>query len=64
MKSTQQKLRLIDDNFNDHVDAAVRRGAHRPIEHNQGFTQSHWMPPSGECLHHITPAAVMVNKFE
>jgi hypothetical protein len=28
-----------------HADAAVRHGAHRPMEHIQGLTQSHWMPP-------------------
>ena len=30
--------------------AAVRRGAHCPIEHIQGFIRSHWMLTSGECL--------------
>jgi hypothetical protein len=34
------KCRRIAGNFKD---AAVRRGAHRPIEHNQGFNLSHWM---------------------
>jgi len=33
------------------------------MEHIQGFTQSHWMPPSGECLRRIAPAAAMVNEF-
>jgi hypothetical protein len=50
-------------NFDCHGDAAVRRGAHHTIEHIQGFTGSHWMPPSGKCLRHNAPAAVMVNKF-
>jgi hypothetical protein len=45
------------------VDAAVRRGAHLPIEHVQGFTRSHCMTLSGECLCRIAPVAVMVNKF-
>jgi len=27
--------------------AAVRRRAHRPMEHVQGFSRSHWMPTSG-----------------
>ena len=53
----------IDDNFDGHGDAAVRRGAHRPIEHVQGFTGSRWMALSGECLRRIAPAATMVNKF-
>jgi len=38
-------------------------GAHHPIEHNQGFTRSHGMPPLGKCLRHIAPAAAMVNEF-
>ena len=41
----------------------VRHGAHRPIEHVQGFTGSHWMPPSGKCLRRIAPAAAMVDEF-
>ncbi len=58
-----KKFRQIDGNFDCHGDAAVRRGAHRPIEHVQSFTQSHWMPPSVECSHCIAPAAAMVNEF-
>jgi hypothetical protein len=42
----------------------VWRGAHRPIKHIQGFTRSHWMPPSGECLRRIAPTAAMVDEFE
>jgi hypothetical protein len=33
------------------------------MEHVQGFTGSQWMPPSGKCLRHIAPVAVMVNEF-
>jgi hypothetical protein len=51
-------------NFDCHADAAVRGGAHRLIEHIQGFTRSHWMLPLGECLRRIAPAAAMVNEFE
>jgi hypothetical protein len=58
-----KKSRRIDGNFYCHDDAAVRLGAHRPIEHVQGFTRSHWMPPLVECSHHITQAAAMVNEF-
>ena len=58
-----KKCRRIDGNFYCHGDAAVRRGAHRPMEHVQGFTGSHWMPPSGKCLRRIAPAAAMVNEF-
>jgi hypothetical protein len=33
------------------------------MEHILGFTRSHWMPPLGECLRCIAPAAAMVEKF-
>jgi hypothetical protein len=35
-----------------------------PNEAHPGFTQSHWMLPSGECLRRIAPAAAMVNDIE
>jgi hypothetical protein len=57
------KLTAIDGNFNCHDNAAVQRGAHCPIEHVQGFTGSHWMPPLVKCSHRIAPAATMVNEF-
>jgi hypothetical protein len=34
------------------------------MEHIQGFTQSHWMPPSVKCLRRIAPGAAMVDKSE
>jgi len=58
-----KKCRRIASDFDCHADAVVRRGAHRPMEHYQGFTRSHWMPPSGKCLRRITPAAAMVEEF-
>jgi len=61
--SDNKKCRQISGNFDCHMDAVVRRGAHLLIEHIQGFTRSHWMPPPGECLRRIAPAAVMVDKF-
>jgi len=30
----------------------------------QGFTISHWMPPSCKCLRHFAPTAAMVDEFE
>jgi hypothetical protein len=36
----------------------------RRVEHIQGFTRSHWMPPSVECLRRIAPAATMVIDFK
>ena len=59
-----RKCRQINDDFGGHGDAAVRRDAHRPMEHIQGFNRSHWMPPSTKCSHHIAPAAAMVKEFE
>ena len=61
---SNKKCRRIDGNFDCHGNAAVRRGAHRPMEHIHGFTQSYWMPPSVKCLRSITPAAAMVKEFE
>ena len=58
-----QKCRQIAGDSDCHADAAVQRGAHRPIENIQGFARSHWMPPSGECLRGIAPAAAMVDGF-
>jgi hypothetical protein len=52
-----------NSNFNCRGNAAVQRGVHRLIEHIQGFTGSHWMPPLGKCLRHIATAATMVSKF-
>ncbi len=59
-----RKCRQINDDFGGHGDAAVRRDAHRPMEHIQGFNRSHWMLPSTKCSHHIAPAAAMVKEFE
>ena len=63
MNRQQKKCRRIAGNFYRHADAAVRRGAHRLIEHIQGFTRSHWMLPSGECLRRIAQAAAIVDGF-
>jgi len=58
-----KKCRRINGDFDCHEDTAVRCGAHCPMEHIPGFTQSHWMPPLGECLRCIAPAAVIVKEF-
>jgi hypothetical protein len=60
---TKKCRQEINDNFDSHSDAAIRRGAHCPMMHIRGFTRSHWMPPSGECLCRIAPAAAMVSEF-
>jgi hypothetical protein len=58
-----KKCRQIAGDFDCHAYTAVQRGVHRPIEHIQGFTRSHWMLPSGECLGCVAPAAAMVDGF-
>ncbi len=64
MNRRQQKCRRIAGDFDCHADVVVRCRAHCVMEHIQGFTGSHWMPPSVDCLRRIAPAAAMVNKFE
>ncbi len=58
-----KKCRQIAGNFDCHADAAVRRRAHHPMEHIQGYTGSHWMLPLGKCLRRIALAAAMVDEF-
>jgi hypothetical protein len=36
-----EKFRQIASNFDYHGNKMVRRGAHRPMEHIQGFIQNH-----------------------
>jgi hypothetical protein len=38
----------------------MQRKSHCLMKCIRGFTQSHWMPSSGECPRRITPAAAMV----
>jgi hypothetical protein len=59
-----KKCRQTAGNFDCHVDAAVQCRAHRPMNHIQGFTISHWILPSGKCLRRIAPAAAKVIVFE
>jgi len=59
-----EKCRQIAGNSDCYGNAVVQHRAHRPVEHIQDFTWSHWMPPLFKCLRRIAPAAAMVNKFE
>ena len=61
--SDNKKCRRIAGDFDCHTVVAVRCRAHRLIEHVQGFTRSHWMPPSEKCLRRIALAAVKVDEF-
>ena len=46
--------------FNGHGDALKWHKRHRPMQHFQGYTGSHWTPPSGDYLLRITSAAARV----
>ena len=50
-----EKCRRIAGNFDCHAGGSM--------DHIRGFTRSHWMQPSGECLRRIAPAAAMVDEF-
>jgi hypothetical protein len=43
--------------FDDHVEALKLYMRHRPMQHVQGYTGSHWMPPLGDYSLHIALAA-------
>jgi hypothetical protein len=47
-QTTINKYTYKASRFDGHGDAPVRNGAHHPMEEVQGFTRSHWMPPSGK----------------
>ncbi len=49
MKSMMaSKCTSITAHFEGLADAPVLCGVHRPAQHVQGYTESHWMPPSGD----------------
>jgi hypothetical protein len=54
----------IAGNFDHHTDAVKQCRAHPLMEHIQGFTRSHWMPPLGKCLRCIALEVAMVDNFE
>jgi hypothetical protein len=58
------KCKQIAGNIDHHADTVVQCGAHCLMENIQGFTRSHWMPPSGKCLYRIASAMAMVNNFD
>jgi hypothetical protein len=58
-----KKIREIAGNFDHCADAAVQCGMDCSMEHIPGFIRSHWMLPSGKCLHRIAPMAAKVINF-
>ena len=51
------KCTSIAGHVNGHGYALEQYGANRPNQHCQGFTGSHWTPPSGNYSLRIDPAA-------
>ncbi len=49
-------MHLCPTQFGGQTDALLQIQVHQPIKGIQGFTHSHWMPPSVEYLLRITPA--------
>jgi hypothetical protein len=43
--------------FDGHGGPLVQYEAHRPMQHVQGYSGSHWTPPSGNYWLCIAPAA-------
>jgi hypothetical protein len=43
--------------FDGHSNAPEQYRQHRPMRHVQGYSGSHWTPPSGNYLLRIAPAA-------
>jgi hypothetical protein len=50
------KFTLSASCFYGHVGPLVQYEAHCPMQHVQGYSQSHWTPPSGNYLLRIAPA--------
>jgi hypothetical protein len=47
----------IVGHFDGHGGPLMQYEAHRPMQHVQGYSGSHWTPPSGNYLLRIAPAA-------
>jgi hypothetical protein len=47
-QTTINKYTWKEGHFDGRGSAPVQYRAHRPMEEVQGFTRSHWMPPSGK----------------
>jgi hypothetical protein len=47
-QNDNEKYTHLAGHFDGHHDAVVQYRKHHPMEEVQGFTRSHWMPPSGK----------------
>ncbi len=55
--SMMNKCTFVVGHFNGHSSAPRQYRQHCPMRHVQGCLRSHWMPPLGDYLLHIAPAA-------
>jgi hypothetical protein len=51
------KCTSVVAHFDGHGSLPVQYKVHQPMQHVQGYSRSHWMPPSGDYLLRIAPAA-------
>jgi hypothetical protein len=51
------KCTLSAIRFNGNGGSLMQYKAHHPMQHVPGYSRSHWMPPLGNYLLHIAPAA-------
>jgi hypothetical protein len=58
------KCTLSAIRFDGHGGPPVQYKAHQPMQHVQGSSRSHWMPPSGNYLLRIAPAAARATANE
>ena len=56
------KCTSVAGHFDGHAEALKGYMWHRLMQHIQGYSQSHWMPPSGNYLLSIAPAASRVTE--
>jgi hypothetical protein len=50
--------------FDSHGGPPVQIKVHRPMQHVQGYSGSHWTPPSGNYSLYIAPAATRATANE
>jgi hypothetical protein len=55
----KSKCASVTGNFNGHAEALKQSTWHRPMQHVQGSSESHWTLPSGDYSLRIAPAAAM-----
>jgi hypothetical protein len=54
------KCTSVAGHFDGHVDLLKQHGVHHLMQHDQGYTGSHWTPPLGGYLLRIAQAAARV----